>query len=158
MPPSAPPARGREETEALTARIQELLRIRENLLESVRASLGGLSAELDRAESRPFLPSTPPQAAPLSPPPTEAATVLTMHPVADLPALVEIEGALRGIPGVTSVFIRSLERGTAVLEVAGPAELRLREHLAEAMPVPFVDESGAGGGIVLLLGSEPDAP
>jgi hypothetical protein len=139
-PAAAPTADARE----LTTRIEELLQIRESLLTSLRASIEDMSAELDRVEARPYLPSEREAPPAEEAPAADYVVEVAVEPIAELGTLIDVERKLRGLHGVHSVFVRTYEGDRAAIEVSGPpagelaAELE-RDHGIYAQQAPGDD-------------------
>jgi hypothetical protein len=141
---AAAPAAPAADTRELTTRIEELLQIRESLLTSLRASIEDMSAELDRVEARPYLPSER-EAPPVEEAPAADYIVeVAVEPIAELGTLIDVERKLRGLRGVHSVFVRTYEGDRAAIEVSGPPAAELaaeleRDHGIYAQQVPGDD-------------------
>jgi hypothetical protein len=153
--PAASPADARE----LTTRIEELLQIRESLLTSLRASIEDMSAELDRVEARPYLPSEREE-----PPAEEAAPAedyvveVVVEPIAELGTLIDVERKLRGLRGVRSVFVRTYEGDRAAIEVSGPPAAELAAELERDHGIYAGHVPGDDFALTIRLAATPYAP
>ena len=154
--PAAGPATEDEAAE-LRAQINELLRLRDSLVLSVRESLIGLAEELGRAESRSFVPSAEVDAQPLKAEPEQAKpVVIRIEPVDDIGRLAELESAIDSITATRTVFASSLEDGAGTIEVTGLSPPDLLAAMRAELPFDLMPLDRPGGNEDLSLSLRPE--
>jgi hypothetical protein len=136
-PPAPPPAAG------LHQQLDELLAFRDRLVQTT----DDLVSELSRVLTELGVGLAPdPADTPLS-----GDVVVEAAPFADLATLAAFEQALGRVPGVTSVYVRSLDAGRAAVDVRLAGPVALGSALRAVVPVPFTVTDVRDGRLTLAL-------
>jgi hypothetical protein len=136
-PAPPPPAAG------LHQQLDELLAFRDRLVQTT----DDLVSELSRVLTELGVGLAPdPADTPLS-----GDVVVEAAPFADLATLAAFEQALGRVPGVTNVYVRSLDAGRAAIDVRLAGPVALGSALRAVVPVPFTVTDVRDGRLTLAL-------
>jgi hypothetical protein len=137
-PPTAPAA-----PSGLHAQLDELLAFRDRLVRTT----DDLVSELSRVLTELGVGAAPdPADTPLS-----GDVVVEAAPFADLATLAAFEQALASVPGVTSVYVRSLDAGRAAIDVRLAGAVALGSALRAVVPVPLTVTDVRDGHLAIAL-------
>ncbi|HWI71971.1 MAG TPA: hypothetical protein VNT55_08455, partial [Baekduia sp.] len=127
----------------LHAQLDELLAFRDRLVRTT----DDLVSELSRVLTELGVGAAPdPADTPLS-----GDVVVEAGLFADLATLAAFEQALGSVPGVTSVYVRSLDAGRAAIDVRLAGVVALGSALRAVVPVPFAVTDVRDGRLVIAL-------
>jgi hypothetical protein len=141
-PPPPPPAPAR--TPALHAQLDELLAFRDRLVRTT----DDLVTELSRVLTELGVGAAPDPADTL----LSGSVTVDAAPFRDLATLAAFEQALTRVPGVTDVYVRSLDAGRAAIDVQLAGPVALGAALRATAPVAFAVSAVADGRLTLALG------
>lgn len=142
-PPGPPSPPAPTAPSGLHAQLDELLAFRDRLVRTT----DDLVSELSRVLTELGVDAAPdPADTPLS-----GDVVVEAGPFADLATLAAFERALGGVPGVTSVYVRSLDSGHAAIDVRLAGAVTLGSALRAFVPVPFTVTDVRDGHLAIVL-------
>lgn len=150
--------------------IEDLLRVREMLRDSLRGTIGEcerMLGQLDRGESvSPALggdvranasADTPLAGIALRPTVFQGSVSLRVGPLNDISQVDTLEIALLQVPGAEQVEVKEFSGRDAVAEIRLFQPVRLVEELHRVLPFSFEVTDGDAGSLTLLAGGEPVA-
>jgi hypothetical protein len=141
-PPPPPPAPPPPAATVVHRQLDELIAFRDRLVRTT----DDLVSELSRVLTE--LGAGAPDAADTV---LSGDVTVAAGPFADLATLAAFEQALARIPGVTDVYVRSLDQGAAAIDVRLAAPLPLAAALRTTAPVPFAVVDVRDGHLTLSL-------
>jgi hypothetical protein len=139
-PPPAPPS-------GLHAQLDELLAFRDRLVRTT----DDLVSELSRVLTELGVGAAPD----LADTPLSGDVVVEAGTFADLATLAAFEQALASVPGVTSVYVRSLDAGRAAIDVRLAGAVALGSALRAVVPVPLTVTDARDGHLAIALAPAP---
>lgn len=144
--------------------IEDLLRVRELLRDSLRGAIGEcerMLGQLDRGEGISSAQSDAPDTAPagiaLRPSVFQGSVSLRVGPLNDISQVDTLEIALLQVPGAEQVEVKEFSGRDAVAEIRLFQPVRLVEELHRVLPFSFEVTQGDAGSLTLLANSDPVA-
>lgn len=169
--PAATPA-AHAQVAQVKQQIEDLLRVREMLRDSLRNTIGEcerMLGQLDRGETvSPALgatssapaaaATTAPAGIAVRPSVFQGSVSLRVGPLNDISQVDTLEIALLQVPGAEQVEVKEFSGRDAVAEIRLFQPVRLVEELHRVLPFSFEVTDGDAGSLTLLAGGEPVAP
>jgi hypothetical protein len=148
VPQGAPPAPAPAPAPGLHEQLDELIAFRDRLVKTTDDLVAELSRVLTELGVDAPAPPPPPDPADT---PLSGDVVVTAAPFADLATLAAFEQALRAVPGVTDVYVRSLDQGHAEVDVRLSGWIPLGAALRTTFRTPFRVTSAGDGHLTIAL-------